>query len=126
MPRSSARGYVEPLAALAAVFALGVGLALYAGTLEDVGLADDRAVAETVVDSLTGEAETLGVLRPARLEHASVPNGWSANLTLVSPAGRWTAGDIPPPDADRARRLVAVRLGPGTVRPGRLRVAVWR
>lgn len=126
MPRSSARGYVEPIAALAAVFALGVGLTMYAGTLADAGTGDDRQVARTVLDSLTQEAETLVVLRPGRLHAAAVPNGWSANLTLVSPAGRWTRGAAPPPDADRASRRVAVRLGPGRVRPGRLRVAVWR
>lgn len=126
MPRSSARGYVEPIAALAAVFALGVGLTLYAGTLADAGAGNDRQVARTVLDSLTREAETLAVLRPARLRTAAVPTGWSANLTLVSPAGRWTRGEVPPPDADRASERVAVRLGPGTVRPGRLRVAVWR
>lgn len=126
MPRSSARGYVEPIAALVAVFALGLGLTLYAGTLADASTDHEREVAQTVIDSLTREAETLAVLSPARLRNASVPRGWSVNVTLVSPAGRWTAGEAPPPDADRARRRVAVRLGPGTVRPGWLRVAVWR
>lgn len=126
MPRSSARGYVEPIAALAAVFAVAIGLALYAGTLDSATEPDPRTVATTVLESLSKDGETVGVLRPARLRAARVPAGWSANLTLVSPAGRWTTGDVPPDDARRASKRVAVRLGPGEVRPGRLRVAIWR
>jgi hypothetical protein len=126
MPRSSARGYVEPIAALAAVFAVAVGLTLYAGTLQSATDRDGRAVATTVLESLSQEGATLGVIRPNRLRLAPVPAGWSANLTLVSPAGRWTAGGVPPDDARRASKRVAVRLDPGRVRPGRLRVAIWR
>lgn len=125
MPRSSARGYVEPLVAIAAVFVLGVGLTVYASALAAREQADRRQVAETVVESVGGQAESLGVLRPSALRHAVAPSGWSVNLTLVSPAGRWSTGGTPPPAADRARRRVAVRLGPGVLRPGVLRVAVW-
>lgn len=126
MRRSSARGYVEPIAALAAVFALAVGLTLYAGTLQTATDGDERRIARTALESLTQDGERLGVLRPDRLRAARVPAGWSANLTLVSPAGRWTTGEVPPADARRASKRVAVRLGPGDVRPGRLRVAIWR
>lgn len=125
MPRSSARGYVEPVVALAAVMALGVGLTLYASALGAREQADGRQVAETVLESVSGQAESLGVLRPGALRSASVPPGWSANLTVVSPAGRWSTGGTPPPTADRARRRVTVRLAPGVLRPGVLKVAVW-
>lgn len=126
MPRSSARAYVEPIAALAAVFALGLGLTLYAGALDDRRTDGDRRTAATVLDAVLGDATELGVVSPGRLRRADVPAGWSANLTVVTPAGRWTYGDPPPPGAERAERRVSISVAPGEVRPGRLRVAVWR
>jgi hypothetical protein len=125
MQRSSARGYVEPVVVLVAVFVVGVGLTLYASALAARDEADGRQVAEVVLKSVAGEAESLGVIRPGALRRAAAPAGWSVNLTVVSPAGRWSTGGTPPPSADRARRRVAVRLGPGVLRPGVLEVAVW-
>jgi hypothetical protein len=126
MPRSSGRGYVEPVAALAAVFVLGLGLTVYAGTLREARPANDRKVAETVLADLRSDAEELGVLDPGRLRHAQPPANWSANLTMATADGRWTRGETPPPRARRATARVAIRRGPGRVVPGRLEVAVWR
>ena len=125
MSHSSDRGYVEPVAALVAVFALGLGLALYAGTLHETRPATDRGVAETVLASLQQDAEVLGTLEPARLGKAKPPANWSTNVTLVTGDGRWVHGTVPPPRARRATTQVAVRRAPGRVVPGRLEVAVW-
>lgn len=125
MSRSSARGYVEPLAALAAVFAVVVGLTVYAGGLEGVLRPGDRSIAESVLDDVATAAETRGVVEPAAVETAAPPAGWDANVTLATREGRITRGPTPPADADRATRRVSVRLAPGTVRPGRLVVEAW-
>jgi len=126
MPRSSARGYVEPLAAIAAVLAVAAGMTVYAGSLDDAGGTRDRAIATTVLEGLRTDATSFGVLQPSRLADAAVPPGWQANLTLATRDGRWARGPTPPADADRATAQVAVRLGPGEVRPGRLTVEAWR
>lgn len=126
MQRSSGdRGYVEPLAALAAVFALAVGVTLYAGTLAETSPTPDRERATAMLDAVAGNAEVLGLLNPADIEIPDTPAGWSVNLTLEAGSSRWTRGGPPSPTADRASRRVSVRTGPGIVEPGRLRVAVW-
>lgn len=126
MPRSSDRGYVEPVAAIAAVFAVAAGLTIYAGGLEAALGSSERPVAETVLDEIRTEGGSLGVVEPIEVTRARPPAGWQANVTLATRAGRWSHGPTPPADADRATARVAVRLGPGTVRPGRLTVEVWR
>jgi hypothetical protein len=126
MQRSSAdRGYVEPLAALAAVLALGVGLTLYAGTLAETSSDSERERATTMLDSVVGDAIVLGVLQPAELDIPNTPAGWSVNLTLDTRSGRWTHGDPPSPTADHSSRRVSVRVEPGSIEPGQVRVAVW-
>lgn len=126
MARSSAKGYVEPIAALAAVFAVVVGITVYAGVVGDVLEPSERAVAKAVLEDVLHRAEVEGVLDPAALAGAEPPAGWRANVTLATGEGRWRTGPDPPDDADRATRQVPVRLGPGTVRPGRITVVAWR
>ncbi len=123
---SSARGYVEPLAAIAAVFAVVIGLTIYAGTVDDVRQPGERSVAKTVLDELRQDAMVDGVLEPDRLRTVEPPTGWTVNVTLASPTGRWSRGPRPPNAADRARRTVAVRLGPDEIGPARLTVRAWR
>ncbi len=125
MQRSSARAYVEPIAAIAAVFAVAAGLTLYVGVLGDALGTDDRPVAGTVLDDVRRAGGTLGVVSPRDVVAAGPPAGWHANVTLSTRAGRWTSGPTPPADADSAQAAVAVRLGPGTIRPGRLTVEAW-
>lgn len=126
MGRSSARATVEPLAALAAVFAVGVGLALYAGALpvsEDEAGLDAAGVLQEVRLAATDGA----VLDPTRVAvPPDVPAGWRVNVTLRT---RSRTRQLGPPVAGtpaRADRPITVRLAPGRLRPGRLSVAVWR
>ena len=131
MSRSSARrGQVEPTAALAATFAVVVGLGLYAGALTDAMPGQhDRDLAapalERAHDALTPRSE---VVVPTRVGDArdAGPSGFRTNVTVRTANQRFVAGPTAPPDAESAARSVGVRLGPGRVRPGTLRVEVWR
>lgn len=126
MRRSSGKAQVEPIAALAAVFAVCVGLVVYAGAVDGLLGGDDRDVAETVLDRTAREAGPPGVVTVAGLRNADLaPPGWSANVTLRTAAERVSLGPAPPAETQQAQRTVPVRLGPGQVRPGRLAVEVW-
>jgi|AntRauTorcE11898_2_1112593.scaffolds.fasta_scaffold18368_2 hypothetical protein len=129
MRRSSDRGQVEPLAALAAVLAVSAGLVVYADTLDDTvpGQPDDETPTE-ILDSVHRSLQTTGVSTPARLDTAmvTVPEGWQANVTLTAGGHRWQRGPSPPESADRATRRLSVRLAPKHIEPGQLRVVVWR
>ncbi|MEF8784364.1 MAG: hypothetical protein V5A45_00410 [Haloarculaceae archaeon] len=129
MRRSSDRGQVEPLAALAAVLAVSAGLVVYAETLDDTvpGQPDDETPT-AILDSVHRSLQTTGVSTPSRLDTAMapVPEGWQANVTLTAGGERWQRGPSPPESADRVTRRVSVRLAPQRIEPGQLRVVVWR
>lgn len=130
MSRSSARrGQVEPTAALAATFAVVVGLVLYAGAL---GAATperpDRTLAEPALTRVHAALSPNGtVVLPERVERgpAAGPDGYRTNVTVRTATRRWQAGPTPPPGAESAARSAGVRVGPATVRAGTLRVEVW-
>lgn len=129
MRRWSDRGQVEPLAALAAVLAVVAGLTIYAGTLDDrVPESPDRETASTTLDTVRRALQTAGVVDPDRFDRAlaTVPDGWRANVSLDASGRQWSRGPVPPETADSATVRVSVRLEPAEIRPGRLRVAVWR
>lgn len=130
MSRSSVRrGQVEPTVALAAVFGVVVGLGLYAGVLADAMPGDrDRTLADPAAERIHDElAPTAEIVVPDRLDRAdeAAPDGYRVNVTVTVATRRWTAGPAAPPTADTARRRTSVRLGPGRVRSGTLRVEVW-
>lgn len=124
------RGQVEPLAALVAVFAVGVALSAYAGVVSDVLPTPDRNVADPTVERVHEAVTTAGVAVPERLPKAitAAPDGYRLNVTLTAAGRRWHAGPTPPSvdsDADSAARAMSVRIDPGRIRPGRLRVVAW-
>ena len=129
MRRSSVRGQVEPLAALAAVLAVSAGFVVYADTLDDAvpGQPDDETPT-AILDSVHRSLQTTGVSAPGRLDMAmaTVPGEWKANVTLAAGSERWRRGPSPPESADRVTRRVSVRLAPQRIEPGQLRVVVWR
>ena len=131
MSPSSARATTEPVAALAAVFAVGLGLALYAGVLDDAfgTLEDDRNVATPTADAVERRLSTAGVAQPRGLGDAlgAVPANYHGTATITATTGeRWAAGREPPGGADTEARTLSVRVGPGAVRRGTLTVRVWR
>ncbi|WP_129114866.1 DUF7285 family protein [Halegenticoccus tardaugens] len=133
MPRWSARetrGQAEPTAALAAVFAVCLGLGLYAGILGDATPTTDRDLAEPTLDRVHGVLSSGGVVdaadRGSLVDGRDVgPDGYEINVSVRTAEREWSAGPVPPGRADRASRSVSVRRSPGRISPGELRVAVW-
>lgn len=126
---SSGRAQTEPLAALVAVAAVGLGLSLYAGTVDGTlqGPAD-RALAEHTLDRVERTVGPDGVVRPDALTAAPsvAPDGHRIAITVLTEDRQWTEGPAREDVRDRASRPVSVRVGPADVRPGTLRVAVLR
>jgi hypothetical protein len=128
--RSSTRkGQTEPTAALVAVFAVCVGIGLYAGSLDGVLAGDDRsrAVAEPTLGRVHGALSPDGVTDPASLTDAldAGPDGYHLAVSLAANGDRWRVGPAAPETAATAARPVSVRVAPGVVVAGTLRVEVW-
>jgi hypothetical protein len=125
---SERRAQVEPLAALAALFAVGVGLSTYALVVADAAPPTDRDAAGPALAAVHDEVTVRGVVRPARLDRAldARPFGARLNVSLTAGERRWAVGPTAAVHGDRASRPVSVRLGPGRIRHGRLGVVVWR
>ncbi|WP_254838875.1 DUF7285 family protein [Natronomonas marina] len=129
MSSSWGRAQTEPIAALAAVFALGVGLSLYAGAFDATAaeLVTDREMAPHAADRLVAETTTFGAVVPPLAEHtdAASPRGYRLNASLRTDEGTWTEGRPRAPDPECVDRRVAVRVAPARVIPGLLEVCVW-
>lgn len=125
--RASARGQLEPTAALVATATVCLALGLYAVALGNAIPPTDRDLAEPTLDRVETELSTGGTVAPAHREAALDvgPTGHSINLTIVAAGRRWVAGPAVPPAADRARCRTSVRVDADRVRAGTLRVAVW-
>lgn len=122
------RAQVDPLVALPALAVLCIGLSLYAVGLLGAATPAEREVARPTLEVVGDVVVVAGVADPVRLQRgaAAGPVGYLTHVRLTADGQVWTAGPTPPESADRASRPVSVRVGPGTVRTGRLRVAVWR
>jgi len=131
MSRSSGRGQVEPTAALVVLLAVSGAVSAYAVALDGVSAERraDRALADPTLDRVTGVLVTGGIAAPTRTEraHHAGPDGYRLNVTVAAAGRRWHAGATPPRGAttDVAGRAVSVRLAPGRIRSGRVRVEVW-
>ncbi|WP_267642523.1 DUF7285 family protein [Haloarchaeobius amylolyticus] len=131
--RSNSRAQVEPTAALVAVFAVCVGLALFAGgldaTLARVGGDEtgQRDLATPTLRQAHAAVAPDGVADPGRLTAAAGtgPDGYHVAVTLIAEGERWRVGPASPPHVSTAARPVSVRLEPGVVVSGTLRVEVW-
>ena len=121
------RGQVEPLAAIVAVFAVGVALSAYAGVLDATLPTPDRNLADPTVERVERALADAGVVAPDALPAGlrAGPDDYRVNLTLDVAGRTWRAGPAPPPRADAAALAVSVRVAPGRIRPGELRAEVW-
>ncbi len=129
MLSSSDRGQTEPLAALVAVFALGVGLSLYVGVLDSTLplLSSNTEMTPTAADRLVSESSSFGSVRPPIEESVATsrPTGYRLNATLRADGTSWSGGPSIAESADCIDRSVSVRTGPGRVRMGELEVCTW-
>ncbi|WP_439025559.1 DUF7285 family protein [Haloarchaeobius sp. DT45] len=128
------RAQLEPSAALVAVFAVCVGLALFAGSLDSTLARVDggdsvagRDLAKPTLRQAHAAVAPNGVADPTNLAAAAAtgPEGYHVAVTLTAAGERWRTGPAAPPDVSTAVRPVSVRLEPGVVVSGRLRVEVW-
>jgi hypothetical protein len=132
MSRSSARGQVEPTAALVVLLAVCAAVSTYATVLGGAGHEVERDVASPTLDRVVDRLAVGGVAEPARRRRAqrAGPTGYRLNVTLAAGGRRWHAGPKRPgpgasADTDAAARALGVRLAPGRIRPGRVRVVMW-
>ncbi|SDZ88360.1 hypothetical protein SAMN04488065_0992 [Haloplanus vescus] len=131
MSHSSARGQVEPTAALVVLLAVCSAVSTYAVALDGAGMAERRNLASPTLDRVTDRLVTGGVAHTERLDRAqdAGPSGYRCRVTIAAAGERWSAGPTPPSRrrevVDTAVRRLGVRLAPGRVRPGRVRVVVW-
>lgn len=125
---SQHKGQTEPLAALAAVFALGIGITAYAGVLDATVEPVARNVAQPTLNNVHEAVTVSGAVDPSALEAGfdAGPTGYDLRITATADGRTWTVGPKSPPGADVASRVVSVRFEPGVVRAGRLRVEVWQ
>lgn len=129
---SPGRAQTEPVAAIVAVFAVCIGLLTYSGVLGDVMPPSERTLGPTTLSTVRDEMSSNGVLLPDNLPvgRRSNPAGYHLNFSLSVGSRKWHGGPSPPhnPDAstETATTRVSVRIAPGDVRPGRLRVVVWK
>lgn len=128
MSRWSDRGQTEPLAALAAIAALGLALALYAGILDATVTIPERTVEEATLRRAVATLRAGALVVPVRVRRAAAanPDGYRVRVTVTAGNTTWTAGPDPPAAADVAARTLPVRVAPGTAVAGRVRVEVWQ
>ena len=131
------RAQAEPVVALVALFAVSMGVSLYAGVLDDVSttVGVDRDVATPTLERAHDATTTAGVIDPHALGRSLAvgPDGYDLNVTVRGANRTWHAGPPAPTrtsrtsseTSDSATRLASVRVAPGRVRPGTLRVVVW-
>jgi hypothetical protein len=126
---AATRGQVEPHVALVGLAVVCLGLSLYAGTLSSAIGPSDRQVAPAALSAVADHVCRAGVADPSTLPAARGvrPRGYHLAVHLETADQRWRVGPRPPAAADvqTAARPVSVRVGPGDVRPGTLRVVVW-
>jgi len=130
--RSSApeRGQASPTATLVAVAAVGFGMSLYPTVFAGAVPTTDREVAEPTLSRIHDTVAPAGVASADRLDAAVDvgPAGWTLRIELRVGSEHWTAGDAPAADEETqsAGRRVPVRIAPGRVESGWLRVVVSR
>lgn len=122
------RGQTEPIAAIVAVLAVGVGLALYAGVAAEQEPGEPESTdAEATMERVTAELLDDGVfangenIRPARFDRP----GETVAIEIRRDEGWvWHIGKRAPPEAERASRPVTVDVPSGRY-PAQLVVWVW-
>ncbi|WP_182013141.1 DUF7285 family protein [Haloquadratum walsbyi] len=129
------RAQTSPIVALIALFAVCVGVSLYATTLTDIfQSSSDRELAGPTADRIIDIHAPGGVLDPTNVTVAptsasmSVPRGYQANISIYTDSDEWQYGPHPPVDnthTDSVTRSVGVAVDSG-VDWGIIIVRVWQ
>lgn len=124
------RGQASPTAALVAVVTVGIALSLYATVFAGAVPTPDRELAEPTLSSVHDTVAPAGVVEPASLGTGLGvgPTGRELRIELRTGEHLWTVG-APLANSSTARtetasRQVPVRMMPGRVRAGWLRVVI--
>lgn len=124
------RAQVSPTAALVAVATIAMALSLYATVFAGVVPDPDRNVAEPTLNRVQDTVISAAVAAPEKLSAAADagPNNYRLHIALRTDSRHWSVGPTPPASdvTETATRRTAIRIRPGTVRSGHLRVVVWR
>ncbi|WP_248518190.1 DUF7285 family protein [Salinarchaeum laminariae] len=121
------RGQTEPIAAVVAVLAIGVGITLYAGVAADRSPTAESTDAEATMAQITAEIAADGVLdASASLDPEQFTRpGEAVRLELSYRNTTDSHGSTPPPDAAVTSRPVTVQIAPSVQVAGNLTVWVW-
>ncbi|WP_411965624.1 hypothetical protein [Haloferax sp. YSMS24] len=127
-PSSPRRAQTSPLAALTALVVVCAALSGYATVLDKSRPTADRALAPATLDNVESFlADDTGVVDSDRLStaHSACPDGYTCRIVVAADDERRVVGPDAPTDADSDSTRVSVRVAPGVVKFGTLRVAVW-
>ncbi|ELZ91814.1 hypothetical protein C440_15919 [Haloferax mucosum ATCC BAA-1512] len=128
-PSSSCRAQTSPVAALTALFVVCAALSCYATVLDRSLPTTDRDLAPATLDNVESAlADDTGTVNLSRLSAApaACPDGYSCRVVVAVDDERRVVGPDAPTDADSDSTRVSVRIEPGRVGFGTLRVEVWR
>lgn len=116
---------MNPLVALAGVLVVAAALSTYALAFANAPAPDhDRNRAEPALTDALNTLRDGGVVVPGALAALDGKRP-SMNVSVRTANRSWTSGPHPPRDATTTSRRVPIRIAPGDVRPGRVRVGVW-
>ncbi|MCO8268913.1 hypothetical protein NKF06_20650 [Haloferax sp. AB510] len=130
---SRRRAQTSPVAALTALFVVCAAISGYATVLDDSLPTTDRDLAPATLSNVESTlADDSGVVAVSRLSDAldACPDGFSCRIVVAVDGDRRAVGPDSPTDADADADAdstrVSVRVEPGRVGFGTLRVEVWR
>lgn len=132
MSRSSdRRAQTDPLVALVAILAVVAGSGLYMATFSTLPTASpDRNWAGPALERASATLTEGTIVDPSQLNQtladSVVPSARAVRIVIESENRTWSTEPVTSDgDRDIAARLVPIRIGPDSIRLGRLRVAVW-
>lgn len=123
------RAQASPTAALVAVAMVGIALSLYATVFAGVVPTAERELAEPTLSRVHDTVAPAGVLEPASLDAGLNvgPTGRELRIELRTDERLWSVGaplSNVCAQTETASRQVPVRMAPGRVRVGWLRVVI--
>ncbi|AFK18431.1 hypothetical protein E6P09_06585 [Haloferax mediterranei ATCC 33500] len=129
LPSSQHRAQTSPVAALTALFVVCAALSGYATVLDRSLPTADRDLAPATLENVESTlADDTGTVNLSRISSApaACPDGYSCRIVVAVDDERRVVGPDAPAGADSESTRVSVRIEPGRVGFGTLRVEVWQ